>query len=182
MRIQQKYFIPFILIIAAFCLAAIVFFNVRSFSGQHERLAEQIGDGHLLYGHGFGDYFSDDRIAPLNFEGQNVLVLFWATWSARSIRARDALLDIVAENQSDTVIILAAVKDDMQYLAEHRDIAADLVYIVNGTEFYQENRIPGLPSLIGFGADGSVYGIRHGFTKADDYHFLDGMLSSGVAE
>lgn len=172
MRLEQKYFIPFLLIVAALCVAAIIYFNLRFMENQPERLAERLGDGLELLETEFDVYFSNQTLIPLEFMSKPIVALFWASWSNRSTQARDALMRKIEQMEETPVVLILAVKDDESYINDYFPEPVPSMYILNGTEFYQNQRIPGLPSLVVFRAGGIIWGMRFGFTSDADYDFI----------
>lgn len=172
MRLEQKYFIPFLLIVAALCVVAIIYFNLRFMGNQPERLAERMGDGTELLETEFDIFFSDETLIPLHLADQPIVALFWASWSARSTRARDALMRKIEQMEEAPVVLILAVKDDESYIQDYFPEPIQSMYILNGTEYYQDQRIPGLPSLVVFRPGGIIWGMRFGFTSDADYDFI----------
>lgn len=176
MRLNPKYFVPFLLSTAAFCVLAIVYFNVRFMDNQQIRFAETIGDGTEIMETGFSEFFGDESVFPEQFAGRPVIILFFASWSSRSLEARHEVIDVAAASEAEPVIILAAVKDDSAYLQEYKTDLSDGVRLVNATEFYNNARIPGLPALVAFYPDGELAGMHLGFKSSESYRFLKHIL------
>lgn len=172
MRLDPKYFIPFLLTVAAICVVAIIYFNVRFMGNQPERLAERIGDGSLLLETEYDVFFSNETLIPLDLADQPIVALFWASWSSRSTLAKEALLQQIEEMEQKPIILIMAVKDDIQYVQEFFPEPQQGMYILNATSYYHDQRIPGLPSLVVFRPGGTVWGMRFGFTTLADYDFI----------
>ena len=172
MRIDPKYFIPFLLIVAACCVAAIIYFNFHFIGGQQERFASSIGDGQTLTEHEFAIYFSDESFVLNEQLNRRKIVLFWASWADRSIEARDYLFQAISQTNANPLLILASVKDDVTYLESLQPMLNDHIILIQATEFYNDARVPGIPAVIAFNEDNSIYGMKSGFRSNEDYRFL----------
>ncbi|MCC5933867.1 MAG: hypothetical protein LAT75_07300 [Candidatus Cyclonatronum sp.] len=177
MRLDQKYFIPFMLVVAGICVVLIVFFNLRFMGSQQQRFAERVGDGQAHLEQLYPAFFEAGDIRPADFTGEQPLILlFWSSWSGRSDEAQQDLFRRISAHNPQAVVISAAVKDNAEFVREIAEIHGYPFIFVDGTEHYNDVRLPGLPSLIAFRADGSLFGSRLGFTGAADYDFLDALL------
>ncbi len=166
------------LVVAGICLVLIIYFNLRFMGSQQERFAQRVGDGSEHYEQYYPNMYGDDEISPENYsEGRPLILIFWSSWSGRSEEALTDLHRRYTEATTETAVITAAVKDNPQHAGEIRDAIQFPFLIVDGTEHYNEIRLPGLPSLIAFNADGSLFGARLGFTGTKDYDFLNELLN-----
>jgi hypothetical protein len=178
MRLDQKYFIPFMLIVAGICLVLILYFNIRHLDSQQQRFAERVGDGSVHLEQAFPAWFSDDEVRVADFTGDGPLILFfWSTWSQRASQAQQHLYELYESAERRPVIVSAAVKDNEEHVREEAERYGYPFLFVNGTEHYNEVRLPGLPSLIAWNPDGTLYGARLGFTGTADYDFLNSLLN-----
>lgn len=175
MRLDQKYFIPFMLIVAAFCVIMIIYFNISFMGSQEERFLQRVGDGTEHLEQEYTLFFDEVSLTPAELTGEGpVLILFWASWSARSLEAQEYLIGLVEQSGLDITVISAAVKDDADYIRETiGTVPEDFPFvIVDGTEHYNDVRLPGLPSIIAWNTDGSLFGAQLGFRQTSDYDFL----------
>ncbi|MFW6348436.1 MAG: TlpA family protein disulfide reductase [Cyclonatronaceae bacterium] len=177
MRIEQKYFVPFMLAVAALCIVLITYFNFRSAGQQQQHFTERVGDGRALYEHTYPQYFKDDGISPQTIAAQDsaaVALLFWGSWSDRSAEALRTLQQVAATDSLKLRIFAAAIKDGEDFIREvEQQTPPEVpVFFVEGDEIYNELKLPGLPSLIVFDADGGLHGARYGYSGASDYDFI----------
>jgi hypothetical protein len=184
MRLEQKYFVPFMLAVALLCVLLITYFNFRSAGQQQQNFTDRIAEGRELYTHSYPTYFQDDAISPdslASIDSGHVAILFWASWSDRSVTALHELQEIAREfhaqpeeEKAKLHIVAAAIKDGENYIDEIRQETASsaAVYFVEGDEIYNELRLPGLPAIVVFDAAGNLYGARYGFSSAADYAFI----------
>lgn len=181
------------LVVALLCVLLITYFNFRSAGQQQQNFTERIAEGRELYTHSYPAYFQDDAISPDSLVKKNsghVAILFWASWSDRSVTALRELQQIArelqarpAEEMTKLHIVAAAIKDGKNYIDEIRQETASsaTVYFVEGDEIYNELRLPGLPAIVVFDSTGKLYGARYGFSSAADYTFIR-QLNHGPAE
>ena len=165
------------LVVAGICVVLIVYFNLRFMGSQQQRFAERVGDGQEHFEQTFPAIFESGSVRPADLTGDEPLILFfWASWSGRAVEAQLDLLRRIQAHDSDVIVISAAVRDNTSFIREIRDEHALPFLFVDGTEHYNEVRLPGLPSLLAFRPDGTLYGSRLGFTGPEDYDFLEPLL------
>lgn len=181
------------LAVAFLCVLLITYFNFRSAGQQQENFTERIAEGRELYEYSYPEYFTDDAISAQSLSEQDsgpVAILFWASWSDRSVTALRELQQIAGEfakgpedGNPQLHTIAAAIKDGENYIDEIRQKteSSSAVYFVEGDEIYNELRLPGLPAVVVFDSSGELYGARYGFSSASDYAFIR-RLNEGSSE
>ncbi len=97
------------------------------------------------------------RIPP----DRHTVVLFWATWSDRSMEELNDLSDWW-QDHPDFKVIAAFVKDAAEYARAHQRPGDEGFQIADGTEVYQDLRVPGVPSAILFAPDLEVAATQVG--------------------
>ena len=92
---------------------------------------------------------------------ETTVLLFWATWSDRSL---DALYDLYRwhEENPGYAVIAAYVKDAPEFAREHDREGRDRYRLLDGTPVYQDLRIPGVPTTIIVDEQGMVTGTEIG--------------------
>lgn len=168
--------------VGVLCVLLITYFNFRSAGQQQENFTQRIGEGRELYEYAYPVYFQDDAISPQRLARQDtaaVAVLFWGSWSGRSVEALRELEQIAASFSETPAprrlhIIAAAIKDGEDFIREIRreTPAGAPVYFAAGDEIYNELRLPGLPSVVVFDASGKLHGARYGYSGPADYAFI----------
>ena len=167
------------LVVAGICVVLIIYFNLRFMGSQQQRFAERVGDGQEHLEQRYPAIFESGSITPAELSGgQPLILLFWASWSGRADEAQQDLFRRIQTHGSEAVVISAAVKDDAGHIREIKEAHGLPFIFVDGTEHYNEVRLPGLPSLLAFRPDGSLFGSRLGFSGPEDYDFLDALLST----
>lgn len=169
--------------VAVLCVLLITYFNFRSAGQQRENFTERVGDGQTLYEYTYPSYFQEEDISPHGLAQQEpagVAILLWASWSDRSVEALEELqrlagqLSEASESQTGLHILAAAIKDGEDFIEEIREQTADgkRVHFVKGDEIYNELRLPGLPAVVVFDAEGTLFGARYGYSSAEDFGFI----------
>lgn len=154
MKLDQKYFIPFLLITALLTGIVIFVSSLNYAANQRETFREEIGETDLsewkLY-----HYSSGDSISISRFNGSPVIIHFWSTWSDLSLELNRVMSQLKSEHD-DLVIVAAAARDAENLVEEHIQTSDyDFVY-VEGTQLYQELMVPGLPSQLFINRDGNI--------------------------
>jgi len=154
MRLEQKYFIPFLLICAAITAIVIVITSLNYASNQRETFREEVTETDLSNWE-FYHYVSDDSVSVSQFEGSPVVVHFWSTWSDLSLELNSLMRDLKADYPE--LIIIAAASRDAPRLVEQHIAGTDFdFYYLDGTELYQELMVPGLPSQLFINRNGVI--------------------------
>lgn len=146
MKLDQKYFVPFLLICAALTGIVIVLSTLNYASNQRETFREEIENTELsewkLY-----HYESGDSLSLSRFEGSPMILHFWSTWSDLSMELHDVMSDL-KKDYPDLIIVAAASRDAPELVEQHiAETSYDFFYL-DGTPLYQELMVPGLPSQL----------------------------------
>lgn len=154
MRLDQKYFVPFLLICAALTAIVIVIGSLNYVSNQKETFREKIEETDLsewkLY-----HYESGDSISVSQFQGSPIIIHFWSTWSDLSMELNSVMGDL--KNEYPGLIVVAAAARDAPEMVEQHIAGThfDFSYL-DGTPLYQELMVPGLPSQLFVNRDGNI--------------------------
>lgn len=154
MKLDQKYFIPFLLISALLTGIVIFLSSLNYASNQRETFREEIGETDLSEWKLF-HYSSGDSVSISQFNGSPVVVHFWSTWSDLSMELNDVMAEL--KNDFPELIVVAAASRDASELVEEHIAGTDYdFYYLNGTPIYQELMVPGLPSQLFINRDGNI--------------------------
>lgn len=146
MRLDQKYFVPFLLICAALTAIVIIIGTLNYASNRQETFREEIEETDLsnwkLY-----HYESGDSLSISQFEGSPVIIHFWSTWSDLAMEL-NSVMDNLKNEYPDLVVVAAASRDAPELVEQH--IAGTNYHFtyLDGTPLYQELMVPGLPSQL----------------------------------
>ncbi len=112
---------------------------------------------------------------------RTTVMLFWATWSERSL---DSLYDLYKwhDNYPQYEIIAAYVKDAPEFARAHDRAEQENHRLLDGTPAYQDLRVPGVPTAIIFDESGTVRSTEIGARAVPAWHELStrGELQSGM--
>ncbi len=164
MRLDQKYFVPFILVCAAFTLLFIVISSFNFTERRQERFTEYTMqyDALLTKTHPYIDKSDSLRLGDI--KGKEILVLFWASWSEKSAEIMN-VLDVVKAQRDDLTIVAALVKDAKESI-EEGTLNFDFEYI-DGTILFNELRAPGIPSFILLDENGELKFTHVGYKEGE---------------
>lgn len=143
MRIDPGYFNQFMVVLAVFCLLAIALASFLHIGKREDRFL-----GRLENYPGEKFVFTTARGDTIRASSERTtVILFWSTWSDRSIRELTNLYQWHDENP-DYEIIAAFVKDSPEYALIYDRKGKDYFTLADGTGVYQDLRIPGIPAAI----------------------------------
>ncbi len=175
MKLDQKYFVPFMGIGAVITMIFIVFASFNFKDEQEANFRENTQNFEELgtMNHPIVGDVTTDSLRLNDLYGKQVIVLFWASWSDKSTELMDEL-DFFADN-NEYAIVAALVKDVTDeastVLPNH-----DFIYI-DGTRLFNELKVPGIPSYFLLDKKGnfmaSFVGYRKGVTDTINREFED---------
>lgn len=177
MRIDQKYFYPFIIGVALVCAGLIAYFSLSQAFKKGNSFLEAIGDGQTLYHQKFRIPGSEsDSLSASHYRGSYVLMDFWSPWSNRSTAAHVAIFNRIMSSQTPIVVFSPAVKDTDQNIIQYAESVMYPFIYVDGTEVYQDEIIPGVPAYLLFSPEGELLEAKLGFSNPSDLDFLRDYL------
>lgn len=154
MRLDQKYFAPFLLICAALTAIVIVIGSLNYASNQRHTFREEIENTHLSDWK-FYSYAEGDSLSVSQFEGSPVIIHFWSTWSDLSMELNGVMSDL--KNEFPDLVVVAAASRDAPELVEQHIAGTDFDFTyLDGTPLYQELMVPGLPSQLFVNRNGTI--------------------------
>ncbi len=167
MRIDPRFFNQFILIVAVICIAAIVITSIRYIGKQEERFLDRL-EGQKLADLTF--LSADGDTLQMNRD-QTTVLLFWSTWSDRSL---DALYDLYSwhDKYPYVEVVSAYVKDSDEFASVYDQEEKQQFILVNGTPAYQNLRVPGIPTAIIFDSHGEIHAVEIGYRDVPVWHTL----------
>ncbi|MDX1590822.1 MAG: hypothetical protein R3283_02600 [Balneolaceae bacterium] len=177
MRLDPKYFNLFIAVCALLTLIVIVYGTINYSNKQAGEFRENL-EAVRLDTLSFSRFNSDEILTIAELQGEPVIIQFWSTWSGKSIGVNH-FLDEYNDVHPSLRVIGAIVRDGDQqvnrYLSENNH---DFI-IVEGTEFFQEILIPGVPSQILISPSGELFDSQVGDDIDGLRTKLDSLLQNG---
>ncbi len=139
--------------IGILAVGLIIIFSFRYAENQRVTMTDFVAADSLIHQRWFQNLDGTDSLQIASFRGREVILVYWASWSGKSLEVLDNLDSLKSQRGDSLVILAAAVKDNG---SEARDYIGrtnhDFVY-VDGTIHYLDLRLPGVPSAIRFNRD-----------------------------
>ncbi|MBD3615936.1 MAG: hypothetical protein HUJ22_05120 [Gracilimonas sp.] len=169
MRLKQKQFVPFMVVVAIITMAVIMFSSFNFTNKQHQRFVEDVAESDSLSVMEMRVIGNDGVIQMADYKGQKSLLVFWASWSDKSRTMLDEIQ--LLQNEQDSLAVVAAlVKDAEESLAKEKEYPG-FVY-TDGAHFFNYLKVPGFPSYILFDEDTKVLTSNIGYEKGVGYDSL----------
>ena len=172
MRLDPKYFNLFIGICALLTLIVIIYGTINYSNKQATEFRENL-EAVRLDTLTFNRFGSDQTVALADLEGEPVIIQFWSTWSGKSIGV-NRFLDEYNDVHPSLRVIGAIVRDGEEQVSRYLSENDHDFIIVEGTDFFQEILIPGVPSQILISRSGTLFDAQVG----DDIDALRTKLDS----
>jgi thiol-disulfide isomerase/thioredoxin len=160
MRIDPKYFNLFVIICAVIALIIITLSTIRYSQKQVIDFQRNISDVefHTLK---FRAYLQPDSLTISEHFNNPVVIHFWSTWSGKSHHV-NTFLSKYRKEHPELIVFAAAVRDGDEQIEEYiKDQNFNFIF-VEGTSFYQQMYVPGIPSQILIDKNGQLYDIHIG--------------------
>ncbi|MFU8860115.1 MAG: TlpA family protein disulfide reductase [Cyclonatronaceae bacterium] len=174
MRLDPKYFNRFILVIAFLCVIAIIYFNFYYQQRQLVLIDERIADGSVLAETDFQRLGREGSVNLIELSGEKKMIIFWAPWSERAVELA-GLLDDELQNTPVTVVS-AVVRDTPDAVQNLGLMTMENVHHVDGTQVYNDFRIPGIPAIFVFDSANRMIHYKIGYRESRDYDELTAVL------
>ncbi len=179
MKLDQKYFIPFLAVVAIVTALLITFFTISSQKGQREVFRNYILKQDSLSTEQMPLLGESDSLSVSDFQNKFVVLDFWATWSNFSEDAHYRLDELVRQYPDTLEIIAAVVKDQKEKIDAYIGRHNFPFHYVDGTAVFNKYSIPGMPTEIVYSPDGRIIDIFFGYSDTTQYDSLRTLLSDG---
>lgn len=177
MRIDPKYFNLFIGICAVLTII-IIFYSTVRYSKNQVRDFERTISEYNFHDVSFRSFSEPDSVQLGRFllNKRPVIIHFWSTWSGRSLEVIHFLEEYSTE-YPELMIIAAAVRDSDEHIQSFISEHNFDFHFVEGTEFYQSMKVPGMPTQILFDNEGTLFSSHVGDHLNTLNIELDNLLS-----
>lgn len=129
---------------------------------QHQRFVENVAESDSLTTMKMRVIGEQDSVRVSDLKGKPAILVFWASWSEKSLSMLNEIQ--LLQNTSDSLVVIAAmVKDAEESLPERRDYPG-FIY-ADGAHFFNYLKVPGFPSYILFDEESNVLTSRVGYEK-----------------
>lgn len=169
MRLDNKYFPAFMAVVAVFTVIAIVVSSLQYKTTQKERFVESINESDSLLIRPLLLINEDDSVTINQFKGNNVVIVFWSSWSEKS----DFLLQEIytLADQTDSLEVIAALVLDATESIENAKFLESFIH-VDGASLYNELKVPGIPSYVLLDKNGKLKYAHVGYQENAGYSLL----------
>lgn len=160
MKLEQKYFVPFMAVGALLTMIFIVYSSFNFKENQARRFTEYTAqyDSLLVLPNPY--VIQEDSLRLEELQGSETVVLFWATWSEKSASIMKELNDL--KKKEPGLEIIAALVHDATETAIPEIPDYDFRYI-DGTILFNEIRVPGIPSYLLLDEEGRLIYTHVGY-------------------
>ena len=178
MKLDPKYFIPFLAVVAVATALIITFFTISSQKGQRQAFKTAIMQQDSLKTEPMSLLNADSTISVQQFEGKFVLLDFWSTWSNFSENAHVQIAEIV-ENHPDTLKVIAALVEDRETeVSSYIDRNNFPFDFTDGTKVFNKYGVPGLPTQLLYDPSGKIIDVYFGSVDSTKYDSLRTLLNN----
>lgn len=177
MKLDPKYFPPFLIVMALVAALLITYFTVTSQQGQRESFREYAFQQDSLQTAYMPVWEGEDSLGVESFPNRYVILDFWATWSNFSEEIHSELQALADEYPNRVVIVAAVVKDRPADVNDYINRHDYPFRFVNGTLVFNRFRIPGLPTQFVFNPSGKLLNVHFGMPEENRYDSLRTLLS-----
>lgn len=179
MKLDQKYFVPFLAIVAIITAVLITFFTISSQKGQRQAFREYIISQDSLKREKMPVLSSTDSLSVRSFSGKYVILDFWATWSNFS---EDIHLQLagLARQYPDSLEVIAALVQDKQEEADRYIKRHNFPFhFVDGTTVFNKYNVPGMPTELLYDRRGTLVEVFFGHTNFTKFDRLRTLMNHG---
>ncbi|HLR77220.1 MAG TPA: TlpA disulfide reductase family protein [Balneolaceae bacterium] len=180
MQIDNKYFVPFILIVAIISAFLIAFFTLHIRQKRHKHFIEQISAQDSIKYVMMPVFGDADSLSVQSFKKKYVVVDFWATWTASfSEKAHKQLAGLRTKYPQKLEVIAAIVKDKPEKVQDYIDRYNYPFHYVEGTAVFENFDLPGIPTQLVYSPKGQLLSIFTGRADAARLDSLNNILKNG---
>lgn len=170
MRLDQKFFVPFMLVVAVITMIVIVISSFSHNEKLNELFYESLAESDSLEFKPLKIFGREDTVSIQQFQGNTVVVAFWASWSERAINMLKEIEKVQTESADSLIVLAALVKDAEESLQGEKQFQ-DFMY-VDGTQLFNDLKVPGYPSYLLFNKKSEFVNAQIGYRKGEVYDSL----------
>ncbi len=174
MKLDKKYFPHFMAVMAVLSAMIIVYSSLRYQETRNERYFRSIAENDSLTTQEFRLLTSEGGVTIADYTGEHVVLVFWASWSDMSTLMLDELYTLY-DQRNDLKVIAALVKDATETV-DFETLQDGLIY-VDGADMYNQLKVPGIPSYVLFGPDGTYKYAHVGYQEGAGYTLLEEKMN-----
>ncbi len=179
MRIDPKYFNPFLIVLAIVGALLIAYFTISSPLNREAAFREQIVKQDSLQTTSWLQVETSDSLKISDFSGQYVMLYFWSQWSGSSEDGHQKVAELKNSFSNDLEVISAMVglreKEALAFIDEN-DFP---FYFVAGSQQFSAFGVPGLPAYLLYNPDGKIQFISLGILNEAEMDSLNTIINDG---
>src|SRR6056297_608303 len=179
MKLDQKYFIPFLAVVAIATAFLITFFTISSQKGQRQVFRNYIMQQDSLRLEKMPVLYENDSLSVSDLKGKFVILDFWATWSNFSEDAHFQIAKLVEQYPDTLEVIAGVVKDQQEKIDSYIERHDFPFHFVEGTAVFNKYDIPGMPTEIIYDPEGNIMDVYFGYSDSSQYDSLRTLLNNG---
>lgn len=164
MKLDQKYFVPFMLVVALLTIVVIIYSSFSFKERQDERFMQYAIEYDSLLTLPNPLILKDDSLRLGELQGSESVLLFWASWSDRSESIMQELNEVRTANPGIEIVAALVLDATSTAIPEIPDYD---FYYVDGAMLYNQLRVPGIPSYVLLDENGNVTETHVGYQKGD---------------
>jgi thioredoxin-related protein len=173
MKLDNKFFPAFMIVVAVLTVVAIVYSSFQHRVAQKERFEEAVQGSDSLQTRPLLVVNTQDTVSLDQFKGEDVVLVFWASWSDKS----DLLLQEIfaLQDQTNSLTVVAALVLDATESIENAQFIDGFIH-VDGASLYNELKVPGIPSYVLFDKEGTFKYAHVGYQEGAGFSVLSQQL------
>lgn len=179
MKLDPKYFNPFLAVCFVIAAVLIAFFTLSNRSSDREAFRQRMFSQDSLRTVTWNKVQADDSLQISDFKGKFVVIDFWANWSDASLKSHRQLAK-VKQQYSDSILVIAAAvglqrNEAINYIKEHKFP----FYFVAGSKQFSDFQVPGLPAQLVYSPKVELKSIFMGYNSKSQYDSLRTLITDG---
>ena len=180
MKLDEKYFAPFLAVVAIGAALLILFFTVNNQQGREQSFKKEMARQDSLKYQYMPVIGGDDSLRVQSFPDRYVILDFWATWtSSFSLGAHQQLGQLKASNPDKIEILAAVVQDKNPNVKEYMNRYDFPFRFVEGTRAFNKFGVPGVPTQLVYAPGGKLESIFTGYADSTRMDSLKTIITDG---
>ncbi|MFN1834094.1 TlpA family protein disulfide reductase [Balneola sp. MJW-20] len=147
MKLKQKHFIPFMLVLAGITTIGIIISSFSFKNKQQVEFEENVAVSDSLLTMELPRIGQDGMLKLNEWQGEEQVLVFWASWSEKSEALMKEITQFSAAYDDSSLQIIAALVMDVTESKPDPSEFPGFIY-VDGTRLYNHLKVPGIPTYI----------------------------------
>ncbi len=136
--------------IGILAIGLIIIFSFKYAENQRTTVMDFVAADSLIHQRWLQNLDGTDSLQLSGYQGREVILVFWASWSEKSLDVLEMLDSIKTVRGDSLMVVAAAVKDNGAEARAYITSTNHPFIYVDGTIHYLDLRLPGVPSAILF--------------------------------